>query len=89
MYCGEKLYISRKSSGGGRTVFEEENFYNFNNLNNQIIASKNVYWRTSASIWCKVYSWVPWGVPGGGPGGGAAGGGQLQDKKSNLFFLVF
>ena len=29
------------------------------------------------------------GGPGGGPGGGAAGGGQLQDKKSNLFFLVF
>ena len=60
-----------------------------NNLNNQIIASKNVYWCTSASIWCKVYSWVTWGGPGGGPGGGAAGGGQQQEKKSNLFFLVF
>ena len=27
--------------------------------------------------------------PGGGPSGGAAGGGQQQEKKSNLFFLVF
>ena len=32
-----------------------------NNLNNWIIASKNIYWRTSASIWCKVYSLVTWG----------------------------
>ena len=29
-----------------------------NNLNNRIITSKNFYWRTSASILCKVYSWV-------------------------------